>query len=784
MHTIRGIESHELARRLPTEAASGQASLLAVLWARRALMACTIAACVACAGLYLLVATKIYEATAKVSVDQYDPATTGETKGGPAASEDFVQTQADILQSAPVIRHALDAVDFKSTKTFAKAEGDPVVWARTSKTIVVEVAKKTDVLTVTVSSPVAQEAAKLANAVVQSYIDHQAAQKRSTGEQMVAALTQEKQKLAARREEALAAMQKFKAENGIISIGADRGNLAVERTATLSASLTTAEMASIDLRAQLAATQAALANPQSLSAFVEAQQFKSKDTGDREYDDLRSQLVQQNLALSSYDAIQGKMNSHVITLAAVVDSLRRRIAEKERAIASAHLVSLSTALASAEQNEREIRAALLAQRDQIIGLGPKTDQFAKLQAEVDRIQKESELLDNRINEVTVNDVASAPFNIQFVEAATPADRAAKPKKSLVLAVAMMLGMVLGIGLAMSREFAAARLRTPEEIPALLGMQVIATVPPINSRLSPVARGQILHLDPQSPSAEAYRSIRTSLHLGPCREATTYLMASPMSGDGKSTTASNLAIAFAQAGHRTLLIDCDMREPVQHLIFESDGSVGVTSVVAGENKLRDAIRATRVPSLYLLPCGPIPANPSELLASRRFSQLMRALVETFDRIVIDSPPLMQVADARMLAAAADVTLLVLRMNQSMIKYGVTALEGLERVGANVLGAVANDIAPLRDNYYRGSWQYLPAMSARRMMEAVGGRRGETASAAPLSRRDFDETLPINEPDWATEQASADGPADAGPLEPKDDLSSDEARGVNSAGGAKW
>src|SRR4029079_8558980 len=103
------------------------------------------------------------------------------------------------------------------------------------------------------------------------------------------------------------------------------------------------------------------------------------------------------------------------------------------------------------------------------------------------------------------------------------------------------------------------------------------------------------------------------HLGAFRDAKTILMASPMSGEGKSTSASNLAIAFAQAGHRTLIVDCDMREPVQHLIFETDGAIGLSSVIAGEEKLRDAIQPTRIAGLYLLPCGPVPANPTELLS---------------------------------------------------------------------------------------------------------------------------------------------------------------------------
>jgi capsular exopolysaccharide synthesis family protein len=344
---------------------------------------------------------------------------------------------------------------------------------------------------------------------------------------------------------------------------------------------------------------------------------------------------------------------------------------------------------------------------------------------------------------------------------------------MVMGAAMMVGWIIGIGLSMGREWQDARFRSPQEIVSMLGAPVIAGVPPINARLSPVARGQILFLDPHSPSAEAYRSIRTSLHLGPCRDARTILLASPTSGDGKSTTASNLAIAFAQAGLRTLLIDCDMREPVQHLIFEVDGSVGISSVIAGETKLNDAIRVTRVSDLYLLPCGPIPASPVELLGGHRFAKLMRSLLATFDRIVIDSPPLMTVADARILAASADATLLVLRMNQSSRHYGVMAFEALQKVGANVLGAVANDTIAVRENnLYRGSWQY--ASSAKRVMASIANRAGEESA---LSATNVDvlltaHALTVDEPDW-TADARAEKETNRPAAVKRKDISPDDA-----------
>jgi capsular exopolysaccharide synthesis family protein len=325
--------------------------------------------------------------------------------------------------------------------------------------------------------------------------------------------------------------------------------------------------------------------------------------------------------------------------------------------------------------------------------------------------------------------------------------------------------VLGIGFATLREYQDARFRSPEEIPHLLGVPLIGVVPRISRRLSPVDRGQVLRLDSRSPVAEAYRSIRTSLDLGDARSAKTILVASPTPGDGKSTTAGNLAIAFAQAGDRTLLLDCDLREPVQHLIFETEGASGMSTVMPGETKLRDSIQRTRVPNLYLLPCGPVPRTPAEMLASDRFKHLLRILCEAFDRIVIDSPSLEEVTDGRILAAAADVTVLVLRMDQTMRRAGAMAVMGLSEVGANVLGVVANDVPSVAA--YRldvGAWQYASAARAQVEGPSHAGTNGAGANGAgalpprtgelkPLSAGPAHfsgETITISEPDWPAEQ----------------------------------
>ncbi len=737
-----GVDSNPIGLRIDSAAAS--APLMEVLWRRRWTLVVTVVGCVLIAGMYLVFATKVFSSSATVLIQQNAPKAFSETNGFMPSSETFLQTQADVFKSTPVLKRALEAVNYRAMKTFAKAGADPVAWLGKGNGFKVEVPRKSDIVTVTMESTSADEAAAFVNGVVAAYVAEQAVEKQSNGGEMVRVLEKEKEELRSKRDACLQAILNYKLDKGVLSFKDDKNNTALERVATLSSSLSSAEIATMDLRAQEKSVREAISNPESLRAFVSAMQSKGRDTGDREYDDLRHELMQQSIAIGQNNPMVGANHPRMQVLNSMGETLKKKIAEKDLQVAQAQMVMVQTQLSAAEEKEKEIRAAFRKQQDLALGLSPAANESAKLEADASRLQKQCDALDGRIAEVKVN-YDQAPGNVQVLEAARVAVKPVKPNKMLVLGAAMLMGWVLGIGFAMLRDWQDVRLRKPEEIRTLLGTPVVAMVPRINTKLSPVTRGQMVRLDPRSAVAEAYRSARTSLHLGISNKAKTILVASPMEGDGKSTTASNLAIAFAQAGERTLLIDCDLREPVQHLIFEAEGRVGLSSVIAGETTLQNAIVPTEVQGLHVLPCGPVPLNPSELLTSKRFERLMRSLGGSFDRIIIDSAPLMLFTDAQVLAASADVTLLVLRMNQSMRQLGMLAMDGLAKVGANVVGAVANDVAPPKGyRKYGGAWQY--AMQGGRL---GGGRSVEIRPVVREPGRIGTEVLTISEPDWSSD-----------------------------------
>ena len=199
---------------------------------------------------------------------------------------------------------------------------------------------------------------------------------------------------------------------------------------------------------------------------------------------------------------------------------------------------------------------------------------------------------------------------------------------------------------------------------------------------------IVHEQPKSPIAEAYRTLRTNIQYAKVDgELKVLLFTSAGPGEGKSTVAANTAIALAQAGHKVILVDCDLRKPVQHHVFQLNKK-GLTNCLVGESPAVDLLQNTEVENLRVLTSGPIPPNPAELLGSSRMEQTVNALKDIADYIVLDCPPVIAVTDASVLSRRTDGVVLVLDADQVRPEMAQKAKELLENAQANILGTILN------------------------------------------------------------------------------------------------
>lgn len=207
-------------------------------------------------------------------------------------------------------------------------------------------------------------------------------------------------------------------------------------------------------------------------------------------------------------------------------------------------------------------------------------------------------------------------------------------------------------------------------------------------------------DSKSPVSEAYRSLRTSIDFSSVDERMQVIaVTSAGPGEGKSTTIGNLAIAYAQSERRTLLIDADLRKPTEHHTFNVSNRWGLSSVLSQQSELEEVIqKSSSVPNLSIITSGPIPPNPAEMLASKRMSALIDQLRGQFDIILIDTPPLLAVTDAQVLATKCDGYVLVLDQGKVKRDIAIKAKSNLEKVGARVLGVVLNNVKRKKSEGY--------------------------------------------------------------------------------------
>ncbi len=206
-------------------------------------------------------------------------------------------------------------------------------------------------------------------------------------------------------------------------------------------------------------------------------------------------------------------------------------------------------------------------------------------------------------------------------------------------------------------------------------------------------------NPKSPITEQFRTLRTNIQFSEIeKEMNTILIASADASVGKSTTAANLAIVYAQQGLKTLLIDADMRKPTMHYTFKLNNLTGLsTTLINGESFVSSA-KKTDVDHLFVLPCGPIPPNPAELLASNKFEEYLTEANKEYDAIIIDTPPILAVTDAKILMNIVDGVIFVARSEQTEVKHLEEVVRELKDSTNNLLGVVLNDLEKTEDYYY--------------------------------------------------------------------------------------
>jgi capsular exopolysaccharide synthesis family protein len=350
---------------------------------------------------------------------------------------------------------------------------------------------------------------------------------------------------------------------------------------------------------------------------------------------------------------------------------------------------------TAVQAEAKLQKSLKEQEQKALELGRIAIPYNVLQRDVESDRALYESVTLRLKETYITgEIDNAPFRVS--EEPMVATRPSKPRKKFILALALVLGVVMGIGTVIGIDLIDSSLRTVDEAESYLGLPALASVPErrdttLLGRLKAAQRHPILLFDaPASAEAEAFRSLRTSISLlGKASELRSFLFTSALPSEGKTFVALNFAASFAEQGLETVIIDADLREPRldQALLTEAENP-GLTDLLSGQIGVNEAVKATRHENLSVLPAGRRVPNPAKLLSNREFDRVVESLLQEFDRVVIDTPPVNAVSDSLLLAASAHATCLVVRAGKTPKKAIRRSIQQLHVAEARLAGFVFN------------------------------------------------------------------------------------------------
>jgi capsular exopolysaccharide synthesis family protein len=371
----------------------------------------------------------------------------------------------------------------------------------------------------------------------------------------------------------------------------------------------------------------------------------------------------------------------MLQLESQIAETQAKIEEEVKAVRGALKANYEAALAQ----EKMLQARLDESKRTVLSVQDRSFQYNLLKRDVDTYRQLYEGLLQRYREVGVAGGVGVN-NITVVDRAEVPKAPFKPNLQRNLMIALAIGLMGGIGLAFFFEHLDDSLKVPQDLEKELGLPVLGVIPLVASRTDEdLAMAE--NADPRSTLAEAYRSVRTALQFSTDQGMPKLLMVtSTDTGEGKSTTALSLAIQIALAGRTVLLIDGDLRKSSLHRKLGVSNAVGLTNHLAGDAQPVDVTRPCAVPKLFLIPSGPLPPNPAELLGGARMASLLKLAAERFDHVVIDGPPVLGLADAPLLGSLADASLLVVQSGSTSRRQAREAVKRLRATRTRLVGGV--------------------------------------------------------------------------------------------------
>jgi succinoglycan biosynthesis transport protein ExoP len=708
------------------------------------------------AGIHYAITPKAYQATTTIQIERRNLTPLSNSQNPWLENYwnmEFYPTQYELLQSRGLAERVVKSLDLMEDPAFnpgaareganrANAEGDDAVLGSLADSIrgglAVEPVRNTQLVQLSFRAATPEFAAKAANAFAEAYIDMGVEDRYATAGKASTFLSSQIEKLKLEVQDKETQLQAFSRRTDIVTMD-PAANVTLKRLEALNSQYGEAKKGRIEREAQYHETlngpRGSMAD--SLSSGVVSDQRSQLLKLERDYE----------TRLKTYKPDFPDM----VALKAEIEKARQHLNEVINEQVDKAKNNALAAYQTALRQEQELAQELTKLKGEAIDQNSAAVEYTNLKVE---IQTRRDLLDELMRKQSETEVAvrlqdTRQSNIRIIDKALVPGGPFQPSLRKDGTYGLLLGLLFGVGCAVLIEFLDRTVKSPEEIERKLGLPTLAVIQdlmesgksygysaygdgygeeaeePARARPSqaagagwrekkkalaataaaPLSQIELVpHERPRTLISESYRSLRTALLLSSARELKAIAVTSAVAGEGKTATASNLAVVLAQLGRQVLLVDCDLRKPRLHQVFRVSNRSGLVNQLTATADPESVFLPTEVPNLWLTPSGPIPPNPSELLSSDRMRDWLKAMRARFDYVVIDTPPALAVTDATIIGLLADGVVLTLRSGKVTREEARLCRDRLRQSGVKILGAVLNRYRSLqtglgkRDRYY--------------------------------------------------------------------------------------
>ncbi len=690
-------------------------------------------------AIHTFTATPIYRATTRLIIEKENPNVVSieEVMAVDASGTDYYQTQYKIVESRAVARKVIDRLHLRESEEFSpkpkddlisrikrsvgetiqfwkdsiqsllktekkgetgnpdSAEYDPdsaLISAFISR-IAVEPIRNSRLMDLSFEGKDPVLTTRITNTLASVYISQNLDIKLKAAQEAVKWLYDRIETERKKVEEAEQALLRYKKTQGIVTdFSSETEQVTAQKLARLNGQVVKAESERVEAETRYKQAQELKGSPDLLDSVPEV----LKNELIREIKKMEVDLYKRMSELSKR---YGRNHPQMVAIDSELKPLRKR---KNREVDRV-INSLQNEYRVALARERSLKSSFAKQKQELMDLNQKAIQYSVLYREAKTARDMYDLLVKRFKETSLTEEMKTG-NIRIIDRAEVPGGPIKPRKRLNLLLAVIVGLVAGIGLAFFFEYLDNTIKVPDDVKRYLKLPYLGPTPRFenSNRKKILEQGApelvTLH-SPKSSASESFRGIRTGILFSRAEgEPQVVMITSAGPREGKTVTASNLAVAMAQSGSRAILIDCDLRRPKLHRLFGVSKDQGLTNLLVGNMGLDQAVVHTQVPNLDVIASGPLPPNPSEILGSARMAALLAQLRKQYPRIIIDTPPLTAVTDAVILSKAVDGVVLVVRAANTTREVAINGVTQLQAVGAPILGTVLNAVDIGKDKYY--------------------------------------------------------------------------------------